>query len=927
MILPTKSAGLIKILSIILLCFFSWESFADTIRIDPTITRKNITGETLLWIDSTGIIDPELVPDKYFSQVETDGLREGFSPYSFWLKINLFNSDTTARHFVIQATNWFIDEADLYTFSHAKMIRIAQSGDLLPFAKREIKSKFPGFKIHLHPGEVKTYFLKIRNTQFNQFSILLFDINFYYQTREDGDSKELITGLILMRFAFHLSLLVFLYREKFLRVFSYWGIFLCAVYFFSSGYAGFVFSESAYLTNKAFYFVVSFAPLALCYYIYTIFELKKYAPWIRWVYGSLIAVGFLNLVCTFFVHHWILSWSYIIFMALMVSFHLISCIYFYFRFTKPSFWYVSTLFLYLPAFSFYYLRNAGFINSDLEFNIIQFTFFLDFLTVSFITAAQLKLRKSENVRLQESVYLKQQEAKQLAKLDKLKTEFFMNISHEFRTPLSLMLGPVKTLTQKYPAEALLFTIKRNAERLQQLINQTLDFSRLESGGEKPRPQKGDIVLFIKKVVENFSVWLAEKNINLILNVNESSLEAVFDSDKLDKIVTNLLSNALKYSNDNTIINIDVKFEKNVMVMIISDQGIGIPEDKLPFIFNRYYQVNESTAKGTGLGLALVKDLIHLLGGSIEVESVEGIGSKFKVTIPFMSVLEPISDEKPGVDKKITSSFGDEFVSTAKTENTILVVEDNQDLLLYLTEILSPFYNVVVAENGFEGKALINDGLCPDLILSDVMMPVMDGYELCQFVKNSPATSHVPFILLTARSSQGAKIEGLNRGADAYISKPFDPDELMLLIKNLQSLQESYRKVFERMSTQVGNESKTEEPIPESLQTDWALIKGLNAYLELNYSDSELTLEDICKKAGIGKTHLTHKFSTLTGITPIQYLRNIRMEKARVLLSESNKTIADVAYSVGFNDAKYFSKQFAQTFGVLPSQFREEAREN
>lgn len=908
------------------------EGNADPILLSDTFQSENITGRTDFLIDSGFSLSLEDVLELNFTKSHQTQYRLGFSPNAIWITFSLHNDSEISRKFILQATNWFIDEADLYRTDDSGIWQIERAGDLIPFSQRSVKSKYPGFQIRLAADETKTFYLRIRNTQYNQFSLNLIESEYFFQFKESGDSKELITGLILMRFAFHLSLLIFLYRDKKLRVFSYWGIFLCAVYYFSSGFSGFLFPNSPFLTNKAFYFVVSFAPMALSYYIYTIFELKKYIRWIRIVYGGLIVIGLINLILTFFVHHWLLSWGYIVFMALMISFHLISCIYFYFKFSKPSFWYVSTLILYLPAFSFYYLRNAGLITSDLEFNIIQFTFFLDFLTVSFITAAQLKLRKSENVQLQESVYLKQREARQLAEMDELKTRFFTNVSHEFRTPLSLLVAPLSDLKDKYPHEKIIDLMRRNVLRLQSLINQLLDLSKLNAGHLKINEQKGDIAEFVAQITLAFQNFDPDKNIKFTAEQSHSQFLAVFDSDKLDKIVVNLLSNAFKFTPPNGSVDFRATIFEDRIEISISDTGVGISRENVSRIFDRFYQVDENSGKsfgGTGIGLALVKELVEVLNGSIEVNTELNKGSSFFVSIPLKAIQSEQESEQHLNNHmaiplyNVNSGASDGAENEHQNKPVVLIVEDNVDLRAYLQQILSREYRVLTAYDGNSGVEIALEQ-CPDLIITDVMMPGMDGYQLSTILKKDIRTSHIPIIMLTAKTAEPARIDGLMAGADIYLTKPFNSQELQLSLGNLlearKKLQLFYTHNISDISGKVSDNLSVDEFDP-----DLQFMKNMNQYFEKAFSQSELTLEDLCRQAGMGKTHLSGKFKALTAMSPMQFLRDFRLHKAKTMLGNHKLTIAEVAYSCGFNDAKYFSRQFAQTYGILPSQFREDKR--
>lgn len=543
------------------------------------------------------------------------------------------------------------------------------------------------------------------------------------------------------------------------------------------------------------------------------------------------------------------------------------------------------------------------------------------LTIAiFIYILKLYQKRTQKKILKEKEIYEQE---QKIKLDLMKFQFFTNISHEFRTLLTLILTPLETLIKQQSDMVLkkkLDSIYQNAHLLLSLVNQLLDFRKLEIKGEKVLFKTGNIIQFIKDIYLQFKELSTTKNIDFTIETSVDYLLINYDHDMMYKIINNLLSNAFKFTPQNGHIQLTVnkadRNDKEYIMIEVSDTGCGIDEKDLPHIFERFYQIKDDNAPaGSGIGLHLVKEYARLHNGDITVSSQINIGSTFTVYIP---VDLPKTNDKnhQEEEEKNGTGEGDIIPDTKEKDDRkkLLVVEDNDEFRNYLTEQLSECYRVIDAPNGEEAEKLILSEY-PDLIISDLMMPKMDGIELCQCVKSNIQTSHTPFILLTARTSDESKMEGYEAGADSYISKPFSFELLCIRIKKLIEQQENRKMLFH----------KTIEITPSSITTtslDEELVRKALNFVEENIDNPEYSIEDLSKDLGLSKTHLNRKLQSIVDLTPLQFIRSIRLKRAAQLLTNSQYNINEISYMVGFNTLKYFNSHFKEEFQMTPSQYRE-----
>lgn len=548
-------------------------------------------------------------------------------------------------------------------------------------------------------------------------------------------------------------------------------------------------------------------------------------------------------------------------------------------------------------------------------------------------AALLITRKLIQQREQMKFAVKQerQEALRMHELDMMKIKFFTNVSHEFRTPLTLILTPLEKMMRqaKEPDQQNQFhLIQRNAKRLLNLVNQLLDFRKLEVQEIRFHPSEGDIISFIKETVYSFSDLSEKKNIKLDFASSLSSLETLFDQDKLEKILFNLLSNAFKFTPENGTVTVTIELkeeEKGKFLRIeVKDTGIGIPADKQEKIFERFFQ-NElpksMVNQGSGIGLSITKEFVKIHGGTITVESEIGKGSCFTVILPIQEVLNIVTNlsEEPIAFPGMTEDATAWSTTAPAIKNPVLLlVEDNEDFRFYLKDNLKSEYQIIEARDGVEGWKQVLTNL-PDLIVSDVMMPEMNGIELCRKIKTDSRTSHIPLILLTARTSEEQKLEGFETGTDEYITKPFNFEILVSRIRNLIEQRKKYHKAFQ---TQLA--VKASDLNITSL--DEKFIQNAIRYVEENISRPDFSVEELSRELGISRAHIYKKIPSLTGKSPLEFIRTIRLQQAAQLLEKSQLTVAEIAYQVGFNNPKYFARCFKEEYQVLPSVYASAKRE-
>ena len=543
----------------------------------------------------------------------------------------------------------------------------------------------------------------------------------------------------------------------------------------------------------------------------------------------------------------------------------------------------------------------------------------------------------KRILLQNALKIEQIEHKKSEEVNQAKLKFFTNISHELFTPLSVMQCSIESLKQDGQADGQTLNImKLNLKRLQRLLQQIMEFRKVESGNLKLKVSYNNIVTFVKELCEeNFYPLLQSKNITLNFQTEQDVIMAYFDVDKLDKIIYNLLSNALKYNYQDGMVSISlsqvVQNDRRYFMLKVENTGDGIPESKLPLLFKRFYEgdYRKFKTKGTGIGLSLTKDLVELHHGTISVQSVLNETTVFTVMIP--------SDKDNYTDDQIDEEAGrvenenikEEVVPFSELEvkaegmnderTHLLLVEDDVDLLTVMTKVLGKLFKVSTAVNGKEALELLKENENIDLVITDYVMPEMNGIELCRVIRNDITLNHLPIVMLTAKTQAEYHLEGYDAGADAYITKPV---EMVLLTAQIKALIANRKLLVQRFQQQ---DTLDVQELGLSILDREFLDRAISV-VEQQMEDSEFSNDVFCDMMNMTQSTLYRKLKSLTGMSPNEFIRDIRIKKAcMLLLQRPDLQVADVAYMVGFTDPKYFSLIFKKEKGMSPTKYLEAQR--
>lgn len=560
-----------------------------------------------------------------------------------------------------------------------------------------------------------------------------------------------------------------------------------------------------------------------------------------------------------------------------------------------------------------------------------------------------------NTTYQNNLKIEKIEQEKIKEVNKMKLEFFTNVSHEFKTPLTLILGPLQGLISSKETSSIvrdsLLLMERNANHLFRLVNQIMEFRKVENKELKLQRSKGDLVDFCREEVFSFKVLADKKEMNLAFECGEYSIDGFFDWDKMEKILNNLISNSIKYTGEGGTIRLSLSIpinqnqqqslnedEGRFVRIVVEDTGEGIPQNQLGLIFERFYQIKKTggiPAQGSGIGLALTKSLVEMHKGTITVESVEKKGTKFIVELPLLTNLKSSAQPAARLNKKEEETGEDEnedilishVVLNEDKKNgfegveekpTILLVEDNLDMLEFISKSLEKDYEIHKTVDGVKGlEAALK--LVPDLIISDVMMPNMDGIAFCKRIKEHEITSHIPVILLTAKGSTDHRIEGLEVGADSYIPKPFDMRHLQVRIKKLLLQRETLKVKF------TSGEIKLDSQKVGINKLEKDFLKKMELIIDKNITNSEFGVEDLGEELGYSRMQLYRKLKTIRGLSANEFIREYRIKKAAVYLRETDMKIFEILYEVGISNHSYFTKCFKQYFNKSPREYIEENR--
>ncbi|WP_340111058.1 hybrid sensor histidine kinase/response regulator transcription factor [Maribellus mangrovi] len=540
------------------------------------------------------------------------------------------------------------------------------------------------------------------------------------------------------------------------------------------------------------------------------------------------------------------------------------------------------------------------------------------------------------------------EADHLKELDDIKTKFYTNITHEFRTPLTVILGLTNPSLKIHPARLKknITLIRRNGNRLLQLVNQMLDLSKLEANSMTINYVQNDVIPFIHNVIEPFIHLANEKNIRFQFVNKLKEMNMDFDPEKMESILSNLISNALKYTpKDGLIIfslsNLSTKESmtsygysplselknnnQQFLKIKVRDNGPGIDHEELPLIFNRFYQVQSGSMnqhEGSGIGLLVVKELVKLLDGNIFISSTPGEGTELTVLLPISNNAQ-ITDYSESISTDNSDiEYQQEFVMDANEDKEtkeiphLLIIEDNDDVATYIKTITEKNYLTFRAENGNRGIEMALENI-PDIIISDILMPGKDGYEVCATIKKDFRTSHIPIVLLTAKTDKASQIAGYEKGADAYMAKPFESRELLVRLQKLIEIRETLKAKYKTLAL-VSKIKIAKTTDPEEM-----FLLKTKRIMEQYYAEDNFTPTKLSEQLGVSRSQLFRKLKAVTGLSASRFINYYRLSVAKQKIQNTSLNISEIAYEVGFKDPAYFTRLFSKEFGVSPARFRKD----
>ncbi len=910
---------------------------SDSLRIEGFILKEKLIPHASLFVDKSGKLSLEEIlqsPQAFQESFETEQASQ--YPEVYWLHVPIIAETALQQALLVIPGDSLRDEVhfglDYFEFfllnESGEMIRHEKSGFLTPQSEKSLK-EHPlalGLPISLEAGKRYSLYVRLQNVHRPQRQFLGVELRgeaIGLPRLNMSDRWEVLGPWGMFVIIGMLAMVLFFYVRD--RAFLYFGIF-CFLYSFDllaiepAGGLVYLFSWQPTLARPFFQLCLFSVPFMLLFG-HAFIDVKTHFPaWNRYYLASLALISLV--VVAYFVRAF---WPPYILHAGGFLLSLLLIIPVGVRFIWSKNW-TARIFA-IGFFSFLGGNVVGVIAMSNNEPWAALASAMGQFGLLFIFTIGLGYRFLEGER-------KQAQVEKIQELDQLKTRFFTNISHEFRTPLSLILGPLQHAEENIPGSELensgneipvkaghIQVMKRNALRLQQLIDQILDISKIESGKMRLKLQQGAVVQFIRSRVAEFSDIAHKKRIHLITNYLSENKEAIFDPDKLEKIMVNILSNAIKYTPENGEIYLSVKADSRTLSVSVADNGEGMSKAETDQIFDRFYQSDKSRQQGSGIGMALVKELIELHQGQIRVESQLGKGTTISFSLKihagdfqgddFQPAAQPLP---PSLQESLKTQPGIEFWPTEATasehENLVLIVEDNPDLQAYMQELLQDSYQLILARDGQEGIEMAREHL-PDLIISDVMMPRLSGIELCDFVKKEEKTSHIPVILLTAKAEQRDKWQGLSSGADDYLTKPFDAKELKLKMENII---QSRRLLKEKYSQQPWS-----FPEVESLSMEEKFLQQVASTIRENMGNEYFSVEELGKEIGYSRSQLFRKLKSLTGKSPLDLIRDQRLHFAKKLLESHSMTVSEAAYQVGYSNISYFSKSFKKEFGVSPSE--------
>lgn len=892
----------------------------------------NITTSIEIFKDSTASLSLAEITQKQFYKLNKDHFVFPYSDDVFWVRFNIKNSNSQQKEFTLLWSNPLVEQLDFYISDRPGMQVFLHKQQKIITSERDkaFIDQDPKFIFELAPKQTKTIYIKLTSKRGHYGQLRLHTKDSYVKFRmDDFTGQGFLNGLMFFRLFLVLVLSFFVVKDFSFRLYSLYTVIRTFNYWGFLNIAGPLFTDNPDMAKKINFLFYNSGTLGAGIFILVAFLVHKLPRIHLFIIASILTFNIFINTIIFFDYQW--YWLKAGALTIIFSSFYYILLNFYFIIRKVAFAkYYSILFIFgLLSTFLLYIRLLGWIvfqpifTLSYYFFLAEFIFFIFFLgrifrnteLIKTLTEQQLKFNIEQNNRLKE--------------LDNLKTTFFTNISHELRTPLTLITGPFQQLAEKYPTDKLIPLIQRNTDRLLTLINQLLDISKLEAGQMKPEVSGLNITQYLRTLTSSFTSLAESREIKFDSIFSKTEVYGYIDKDKTEKIVTNLLSNAFKFTHKGGKVRISTQFDEShkTITIEVSDTGIGIEPEKLNKIFDRFFQVDDAQNRkfeGTGIGLALVKELVEVLKGKIAVNSQKDIGTTFIIHLPISIDTWKNFIIETGDNKALKSNFQakslenvkPEAESSLETDNILLIVDDNEDIRKYIRSIFEKEYKIIEAINGKDGVEKATTQI-PDIIISDLMMPEMDGFEFCKILKADEKTSHIPIVMLTAKANVESRIEGFELGADDYLVKPFNSQEMQARVKNLLVIREKLKKYYQKNSNQHSVDIGVKINV-----IDEQFIKKIRDIIDVHLSDSQFSIEQLADEVSLSTTQLRRKIKALSNQTIVEFIRNYRLEKAAQLLTQNAGNVSEIAFNVGFDSLSYFSKVFQETYGVLPSDFRD-----
>lgn len=885
---------------------------------------KNITSSIEILKDSTGKLTLEQVAAMNFKKSPKDHIVFPYSDDVFWVRFSLKNTNATNKDWILVWTNPLVEQLDIYIsdttgqkFSHKrqKILTIEKEKKLI--------DQDPNFTVDLSPNQRKNIYVKVTSKRGHYMTLRLHSEKTYYKSKlESFAGQSFFNGLVIFRLFLVLTLSLFIINNFAFRLYSLHTVIKTFAFWGYLNIAGPWFTDDPDVAKKIDFLFYNSVTLGGGIFVYFTQVKGKFSKIHTIIAMSIIGLTIFESIIVFVDYQW--YWLKLGVYSIIISAIYFSGLYLYSIVKKIAIekYYAIPFILGMISYALLYIRLLGWIEYEPVYSIAYLLFLGEiFVFVIFLGGIFRSAEQKLNFSIEQNSRLKE--------LDNLKTSFFANISHEFRTPLTLILSPLKDLRREFPERDIFRVMQQNAERLLALINQLLDLSKLEAGKMDMQLQRSDLAQFLNYLFASFESLGQNKKILFQYEQSQVSYMADFDQDKIEKVVTNLLSNAFKFTPPNGRVQVRVDYQKTQLLLKVQDFGIGIDPQRLPRIFDRFYQADSGdnrTYEGTGIGLALVKELVQVMKGSIHVESKVGEGSVFTVMLPMLEdtttpqVQATGSINMPKEQALLVEELPIEN-PTNDGKEVLLIVEDNPELRAYIREIFAPHYYLLEASDGQEGLEKAIEEL-PDVVICDLMMPRLDGFGFCKAMKNNELTNHIPIVMLTAKATLTDRLEGLELGADDYLSKPFDREELQVRVRNLiKQRQILLQKYTKNKASKLAQKSQMEEETAlKNRINDEQFMQRCHEVLMQHLGESGFDVERFAETMNVSAVQLRRKLKASTGQGVIEYLRNFRLEKAAEMLANKTETVSEVAYKVGFESLSYFSKMFLEKFGKNPSEW-------